>query len=281
MKLFLKIIASVVGILILAMLYFLLIHKSDLRTDLVKNDPQPIDGRALLMKMGTAHNIAKWDSVSTYTVIFQDEFFGTIGQQSHPFPSSQQEMVLDYIPNSFNGRMSFDDGMTWGVQSWNTYIRQKSGKPVLKEDKDIEFWVPTYQYFIEFPMRIQSATAISAAGEKTINGKLCKGIFASWNDYKPQSDVDQYLIWVDAETHIIQQLEYTVRNQYGFLTGVCDYTAYKDFNDIPLPTIMPVGSNLVDGHLHQMGINGVSFDLIPKSDLLPFDHIQEIGDEKH
>jgi len=280
MKSFLKIIGAIVGIIILAMLYFVLIHKSDIRTDLVKEDLDPIQGRAMLMKMGTAHNIAKWDSVSTYTVIFQDEFFGKMGQRSHPFPSNQQEMVLDYIPNSFNGRMSFDDGMTWGIQSWNTYIRQKSGEPVKKEDKEIEFWVPTYQYFIEFPLRIQSATAVTYAGEKTIDGKLCKGIFASWGIYSPQSDIDQYLIWVDAETFMIQQLEYTIRDKFKFLVGICDYKDYKDFNGIPLPTRMPVGSSMTEGDLHQMGINGVSFDIIPKFDLLPFEDIEEMGYEK-
>jgi len=160
-----KYIGIAFGILILGILYFVFLHKSDLRTDIVKSEPQPIEGRALLMRMAAAHNITQWDSVSTYTAIFQDEFFGSIGEQSHPFPSSQQEMVLDYIPKSYNGRISFPDGNSWGLQSWKTYIKQKGGQPVLKQDKEIYFWVPTYQYFIEFPLRIQTATAVSYAGD--------------------------------------------------------------------------------------------------------------------
>ena len=280
MKKALKYIGIGFGILLLAILYFVFLHKADLRTEIVKNDPQPIEGRALLMKMAAAHNIALWDSVTTYTVVFQDEFFGTMGQNSHPFPSSQQEMVLDFIPNSYNGRISFPEGNSWGIQSWKTYIKQKGGQPTLKEDKDIYFWIPTYQYFIELPLRIQTATAVSYAGEKTINGKACKGIFCSWGKYKPQGDIDQYLIWVDAETNMIHRVEYTIREMFGFLVGQADYTEYKTFDGIPLQTKMPVESSISSDMLHQMGINGVQFDMIPKDDLLPFKDLKFIGDAK-
>jgi len=280
MKKIFKYISVILGILLLGLIYFVYLHKTDLQTDVVKNNPQPIEGRALLMKMGAAHKIAQWDSVSTYTVVFQDEFFGTIGERSHPFPYHQQEMILDYIPNSYNGRISFPEGNSWGIQSWKTYIKQKGGQPVRTDDKDIYFWVPTYQYFIEFPLRIQKATAVSFAGEKTINGKLCKGIFCSWKQYEPQNDIDQYLIWIDAETHRIQRIEYTIRELYGFLQGQVDFMKYKSFEGLPLPTKMPVGSNLSDGKLHQMGINGVQFNMIPKEDLLPFKDLPYVGDAK-
>jgi len=67
---------------------------------------------------------------------------------------------------------------------------------------------------------------------------------------------------------------------FGFLTGVADYNDYKTFGGIPLPTKMPVGSNLTSELLHQMGINGVQFDMIPREDLLPFEELGFVGDAK-
>jgi len=281
MKKALKYIGILLGVFVLGLLYFLLIHQSDLRTELVKKDPQPIEGRALMMKMGEAHNISAWDSINTYTVIFQDEFFGTMGANSHPYPTAQMEAVLDYIPNTYNGRISFTDGSAWGIQAWKTYIRQPGGAPVFTEHKDAYFWIPTYQYFLELPMRIQTATVVSYAGTKEIRGKKCKGIFASWGKYKPQKDIDQYLIWIDETSSQIQQVQYTIRDMFGFMTGTCNYLDYMTFNNIPLPTKMPVNNLFgMDGLLHQMGINGMNINMIPKSDLLPNKDLEYVGDAK-
>lgn len=280
MKSFLKIFGLVIGCLALIAFYFFVVHLSDLRTDTVKDNPDPIGGRALLLKMGAAHNIAAWDSVDTYTVAFEDDFYGMVGENGHPFPQHDMEMILDYIPDSNDGRMSFTDGVIWGVQSWNTYIRQAAGEPVKKSDDDIKFWVPTYQYFLEFPMRIQTATAVTVAGKKVIDGTPCVGVLASWDKYKPQRNIDQYLIWIDEETSVIKELEYTIRDIMGLLKGRVRFENYQTFNNIPIPTKMPVWSNMASEKIHEMRVNGIHVNVVSQSDLRPFD-LPVMGDVKN
>ncbi|MBT8219180.1 MAG: hypothetical protein KJP00_05130 [Bacteroidia bacterium] len=280
MKKSVKYISIILGVIILGLIYFMFVYKSDLRTDQVKKDPQPIEGRALLMKMGKAHGIENWDSIATYTVAFQDEFFGRMGKNAHPFPSSQMEMILDYIPNTFNGRLSFDDGTQWGLQAWKPYLRQRGGNPVFKKDDDISFWIPTYQYFMELPLRLQSATAVAYAGERVIDGIECTGIFVSWNKYKPQSNVDQYLLWIDKKTHLIHQVEYTVRDVFRFMKARIDYKAYQDFYGLQIATDMPVHSLFGDGLMHRMKINGIQINMVPKEDLLPDQSLPYVEDAK-
>lgn len=228
----------------------------------------------LLDEMGVAHGISYWDNMKTYTVTFGDEFHGFFGKQAHPFKEQNMTFSLNYIPKTFNGSMEIvsgkEKGKLLGIQEWKTYRKEDDCRMVEKKDKDMKFWIPTYQYFIELPSRIQEATSIDYLGEKMVNGVKTEGVIASWNTIEPQKDFDQYLIWIDAESKRIVKVEYTVRDYYRFISGAASYNNYKDYDGLTLPSEMPVESNLVKkGLLHTMSIQHFTADLIPVDSLLP------------
>ena len=282
----LKILGIVAAVIFIGVVAVMLFGTADLRTDIAKQNPSEQKARFLLEEMAKAHQIQHWEDVSTYTVRFQEEMFGTIGKSSNPFPEDKTQFDLSYIPKSFDGRLSFVDGpnqgQTWGIQSWQTYTQESGADPLFAKNKDIFFWVPTYQYFIEFPLRIMNANAFSYAGKKTINGRACEGFVASWDTTEPQRHIDQYLIWLDADTKRIVKLEYTIREMFNFLTGAAYYTEYKDFDGILLPTKMPVESNLLGQgkYLHQMDILNFEKNTLPESKLRPNSSIKVLGDDK-
>lgn len=285
MKLILKLIGFLILLALLTFLGIYFLGTTDLRTDTAKNAPNEAKARQLLKEMGAAHQIQYWDSMTTYSVIFEDEFFGTMGKSSHPYSADKSRFKLSYIPNTYDGRLEFldgaDKGKVWGIQSWNTYISDASKLNSFQRDPNVFFWVPTYQYFVEFPLRIQNADAVAYAGQATINGKACEGVLASWNTIAPQREIDQYLIWLDAQTKRIVRMEYTVREMFNFITGAASYNDYKEYDGILLPVSMPVESNLLsEGYLHEMRIldfirDDVSVDLIRPNTNLPV-----MGDEK-
>lgn len=249
-------------------------HLADLRTEVAKQGGNEDKARALIADMAKAHNIGAWDSISTYRASFDDEFYGLVGKNGNPFPGNKGIFDLEYIPGSFDGRLTFTEGEfkgeTWGIQSWKTYTSKNGSAPIFQQHNDAYFWLPTYQYFIEFPLRIQEATAFSYAGTKVIDGINCEGVIASWNDTSPQKDIDQYLVWLDADSKRIVKLEYTIREMYYFLTGAAYFKEYKQFGDLMLPTYFPVESNLVsDGLLHEMRITDFVADPIPVAALRP------------
>lgn len=282
----LKIIGIVAAVFIVAVAAVLIFGTADLRTDSAKQNPNEQKAKLLLEEMARAHQIENWDDISTYTVRFHEEMFGAIGKSSNPFPEAKSQFDLSYIPRTYDGKLSFTEGpnqgQSWGIQSWQTYTQQDGGQPKFGKNKNIFFWVPTYQYFVEFPLRIMNANAFSYAGKKTIKGKVCEGVLASWNTTEPQRHIDQYLIWLDADTKRIVKLEYTVREMFNFLTGAAYYTEYKDFDGIILPTKMPVESNLLgEGkYLHQMDILGFEKNTLSESELRPNPNIKAMGDDK-
>lgn len=257
----------------------------DLRLEVAINNPQPEKARILLQQMADAHGAANWDSLETYSVELEDLFFEPMGTQSNPFPEDTMQFLLTFIPNSFDGRMQFlsgeQTGMVWGMQSWKTYFNSPSKGFKFKKNDNIKFWLPTYQYLIEFPKRIQKADALAYSGEATINGKLCDGILASWHTTAPQIDKDQYVLWIDKTTKRIVKLEFTIREAFNFINGVAHYNDYKNYDGIYLPSSMPVESNIQhDGFIHEMRINNFSKNPISRKELRPNNALKVLGDAK-
>jgi len=271
-----KIIFIILGALLVygSILFFKL---SDLRPDNYNYPNNPAKAKVLLVQMGQAHGIQFWDSIQTYTVSFEDEFYGFFGKQAHPFKEQKMEFSLQYIPNTFDGQLKIvsgiDSGIVWGIQSGETYtFNSENRNVVMSNNEDMVFWIPTYQYFIEFPKRIQEATALDYIGEKTIDGIQVEGVLASWNSVDPQKDTDQYVVWIAKETKRIVKIEYTVRDAYNFVLGAAAFKDYKTFNGIVLPSIYPVESNLVkDGLLHEMRIKDFKINNVSRESLRPLD----------
>lgn len=257
----------------------------DIRTEQAKLAGDTDKATSLIQEMQLAHGVQHWKDLESYRVHFTDEFYGFVGKQSHPYKEQKVDFELSYIPGTYDGRLKFQSGKLmgteWGIQSWKSYSKNKGEEIEFKQNKDIIFWVPTYQYFIEFPARISSANVFVYAGEATIEGISCDGVLASWNDSSPQKDVDQYLIWIDKNTKRIVKLEYTVRDAYKFVAGAAIYKDYQDYNGIILPARMPVESNLIkDGLLHEMRINHFEATSNQLEYIRPNKSLEAVGDSK-
>ena len=233
-----------------------------------------LKAKQLLSEMGKAHGIQYWDSIQTYNVIFKDEFYGFFGKQSHPFKEDNIDFSLNYIPKTSDGQLEIltgkEKGKLRGIQSGETYEKKANKDFTVINDKDMKFWIPTYQYFIEFPNRIQEATAIKYVGPKVINGIKTEGVLASWGTVAPQKDIDQYIVWINAETKRIVKIEYTVRDMFKFVAGAAYFKNYKNYNGLILPSEYPVESNLLkEGFLHKMSIVDFKMNPVSKDYLLP------------
>ena len=230
---------------------------ADLRDGLSLDSIDESKARTLLTKMADAHGASNWRKIFLYHAQFEDEFFGLTGKLGHPYKESYVKFSLTFNTKNQNGKLLFDSGKlkghAWGIQQGKTYTKEPNRAAVVRADKDIAFWLPTYKYFIEFPARIQETTIATYVGTREIDGHTCEGILASWNQLAPQPDIDQYVIWVDAEHYQIVRIDYTIREQYKFLTGAVYFKDYKTFDGLLLPTRMPVTSNIKkNGWLHEM-----------------------------
>lgn len=259
---------------------------TDLRTNLMIEQPdlQYEKGRALLEKAAEAYNLNRWKSLDTYSVTIHDKFNGLVGKMGNPFPGNEATLQLNYIPNTFTGNGIFqkgkNEGLLWGIQSWNTYSQQPGEPLVFKKDKNITFWIPTYQYFFELPFRLLQADVVTYAGEGKMYGQTYELVFVSWKKAAPQKDIDQYIVWINPENHRVEKVEYTVRDMFKFITGALHFKDFREVEGLSIPFYMPVESNMMKGFLHEIRVTDFKVNQVDRAALLPDKNIELQGDIK-
>ena len=249
----------------------------DLRTPETKQNFNQEQGLQVLNKMHQAHSLDEWDNLETYSCHLTDEFFGLMGKFSNPFPKNKADFEFQAIPHTFTSRAKFRDAKwkdkIWGIQSWKTY--STDDERIIRvhdtNDKTIEFWLPTYQYFIEIPLKIFEASVISYAGARTVDGVTYDLVYATWKSAEPQKELDQYILWIDQKTHLLRQIQYTVRDQYKWVHATMEYTQYsQQERGILFPIEMKV--NLYEPQkkktLHKITISEIRFNSIPSDSLV-------------
>jgi len=174
------------------------------------------------------------------------------------------------------------NGKTWGLQSWKTYTQDNNNQPVFDKHKKAAFWVPTYQYFIELPARIQNATIISYAGKQTFKGQTYDLVYATWKSQEPQKDIDQYMVWINQKTKMVDLIEFTVRDVFGGTKATAFYEDLQDVKDgLLLPkqiTIRPKKEK--EGVLHRMSLANFQANHVSLNAVRPDANLKALGDDK-
>ncbi len=202
---------------------------------------------SLLNTYAERSGLSKWKTVKTYQVDYADNFYGTFGKLANPFKDKKNNFKLRYVPMKSKGNLRFssgsEKGMVWGYDEGTTYTKtDRNAQAEIKKSKKITFWLPTYQYFIEFPFRITNADVIYHVGERKYGLQVYDLILVSWKTHKPQKNLDQYLIWINQSTGLVDKLQYTIRDQAGILKGTAIIDEYQDYNGIKLPSLFKVYS---------------------------------------
>ena len=244
------------------------------------DDAMRQEGRVWLDRAATGHGgVERWRAQGTMSVVLRDRWPGflmrTLGM---PWAQNGQRMRLDANLGSDNSRLVFlggpDDSTVWGIQHWVTW-RQSAGADTIEwaDDDDIRFWLPTIQYFIETPFRLLEADVVGWAGEREIAGQPFVGVYATWGDAEPQADVDQYLVWIHRDMHLIGWLEYTVRDKMRGIHGVMRMGRYKQVQGIKVPfelAVVDALGDLDDDGMHTFEVESVEFGArFPKGHIVP------------
>jgi hypothetical protein len=141
------------------------------------------------------------------------------------------------------------DGEIWGIQSRSAYkIPKGADRPILTpHDPAIEFYLPTLQYFDELPFRLRAAPVILFAGQGQYRGRQHERVFVTWGTPEPHAEHDQYELWIDPESGLIDVARYTVREAVdrsgfwmkpimkAFAAGTIHFQDYRMIDGVQIP----------------------------------------------
>ena len=232
----------------------------------------------------------------TYEVTAKDHWKGMLGRMGKLWPESRSVINLKFAVGTFDASVHFLDGkkegLTAGQQSWNYYEREnKSAEPVfMKKNKRKSFGMSAYQYFFEMSDRLLKAPIISYAGEKEFNGQNYDLVFATWDKAKQHKEHDQYMMYINKSTGLLEYCIYTLRDNYlkmpgsAMLYGSIQFADLKEIDGAMIAMTQYVyfmnPKKKTKKYLHQLKIQEFKFNSFDKSELYPNKEIKKIGDSK-
>ena len=146
--------------------------------------------------------------------------------------------------------------------------------PTFKQDDDVLFWPPTFQYFFEAPFRVHEGQLIAYVGAKKVAGKLYDRVFVTWKSFKPVESMDQYIVWINRETGRMDYLTFTARDVFDFITGAAIYTDYQKVGEVWVPGKITIAEGIDDGDrddiVHVLTVESLTFGVdVPERFLIP------------
>ena len=265
---------------------------ADLRTPLLhtaKSDQSLINkGRDLLNRVAESHGLSAWNTFHTQEIILND-----VWQAEGFWPAADQQLSLKSILGTFTAQATLLDGPKageqFGIQSWRPYHKDTAGtlsfEPAQEDPTAQTFYIPSLQYFNELPFRMLNADLVAYAGERVYRERTYDLLFVTWGSFEPNMLHDQYMLWIDRETHRIAMCQYTLREAGPVFTGTIHFGDYREVQGVFFPfqqtVILPAPEHtlypLEEYFFHQTRVASVAFDefeedlLIVDTSLLPGD----------
>jgi len=284
--------------------WLLLAPYADLRTDEIRQkglDPTlAARGRELLLAAARSHGLEAWQKHRSFEATAVDSW----PSGSPWWPGSPQRFHAQRRLGTFTSRVELLDGARqgelWGIQSWAAYKTQGANKARFAPDRAIEFYLPTLQYFDELPFRMLAAPVILYAGEGQYLGTKYQRVFVTWGSLAPHAEHDQYVLWINPASRLIDVVRYTLRDAVPlsspvmrplmkvFAAGTIHFGAYRRQDGVmvafeqtvTLPPPEETRPPLSENYFHRIVIESARFDSFDP-ELLSLDPTRrEVGDAK-
>lgn len=272
---------------------------ADLQTKTLKRDgiqeEQVAKGKSLLTAAWKAQGMDNLNQYTTYSVVAEDHWRGLMGKVGKVWPESRSNLELKYGIGTFDSQVTFLDGkkegLTAGLQSWQYYEKETEGVVDFKDkaNKRTRFGLAAFQYFFELGDRLKKAPIIVSIGQKERNGIVYEQVFVTWEKTDAHVEHDQYIVWINTQTNLIEYAEYTIRETYLKLPGYkkfygsIRYSDFREIEGIKIPFIQHIFINSPKKdrkYLHKLTVSSFGFDSFDLTDLHPDKDMQLMGDEK-
>lgn len=265
----------------------------------IKNNPNSNElenkGKEILAVSNEAHGTANLLKHDVYQLKGTDDWQGMMGGMGKLWPQKNTEISIKYGVNTFDAQLAFESGKTEqqvvGLQSWN-YYEVEDNKPnfdVKDNDRNI-FGMAAYQYFSELIGRMAQAEVIRYVEEKEFNGQQYDVIYVTWHQEAKDKEVDQYILYINKQTHLLDYVTYTIRDNYlkmpgaNLFHGSTHFSDYRNIDGYMVPFTHTVFMNdpktKESKYLHQLKLKSFTFDSFDKSELYPNESIESVGDSK-
>jgi hypothetical protein len=241
---------------------------ADLRPETLRDIEIPaapkVHGREILAQVAQQQGIAQhWGKYKIWKIVAMDIWKDQWMRLLTPIKQSEQRLdfVIDLPSRSvlmtfLEGKFK-DNSLGWDRDGTFGVINNEMTR---KEYRDVDIYVvPVRDYFL-WPQTLLFYPVQVFAGETTLKAIPYDKIFVTRGSVVPNDKDDQYIVWVNRQTHKIDYVEYTLRNLFGFYRGVVAYRDYRPVQGMDLSFEIQL-LNKIDSekYSHKLLIDMMSF----------------------
>ncbi|MEN0066501.1 MAG: hypothetical protein AAGA48_30470 [Myxococcota bacterium] len=224
-------------------------------------------GRAVLAAAAEAHGLDAWQRTTQIELDVVDTWrVGLVRSMMTPLPDRVTELTYRFDVNSgfvgegvlTGGKHQGDRFGVAGKPGPDSYIVSK-GKRKQKGGLEAKIYAPSVQYFTEFPFRILDAEHVAYVDRVAWKGRPHDRVLATWGGMKPHISDDQYLLYVDAESHTISAARYTIRVAGRPMASAIVFDDLREVDGMRLPFFQQVGFFREDGvrEFHRLEVQAI------------------------
>lgn len=275
--------------------------KANLLPSSVKKNTNQIEleekGKALLEASSKAQGFDHFNKHEVYEFVTEDHWQGPMAGMGKLWSNKKTRMLFRYVPNTFDATVEFLDGKkknkVAGLQSWNYYEKESNQSEAnfnVKSNARYIFGMAAFQYFTEISQRLSNAPIIRYAGEKQFKGTEYELVYVTWESIKPNKDYDQYIVYINKNTKVIEYLSYTLRDNYLKMPGAAVFYGTVHFDNyqevdgfmVPFEQYVFLGKPKKNDqkYIHKLTLESFQFDGFDAKELYPNSAIESIGDSK-
>lgn len=218
-------------------------------------------GRELLAEsLEALGGVARWHEVreEPVEIVFRHDWYHALLRRFFmPIEFSGQELALRLRPGHLDTRLTFRDGDGAG-RAWELVDGDTS-----TVDDDVAFHLLGYRFFFFMPFLLSEAELITDAGTGELHGETYDLVYVTWGQWEPQREYDQYLVWIDRETRLVDYVQSTVREKFARSIVSLALSDHRDALGLRMPFSLRVLEDIDDVGEGMHHIEVLSIDATP------------------
>ena len=153
--------------------------------------------------------------------------------------SAQLKYSISVAEN--NGKVEYREGEDKGFgaafvdnQYYEKAINANHYTPA-DRNKAFIFGIEATKFLGEVAKGVKAAEFVAYAGEEEVNGQKYDVVFGTWESVEPNDDFDQYVLYINKDTKLIDRVKLTIRKPYFWAPGQkAGYASaiFEDYRDV-------------------------------------------------
>ncbi len=214
-------------------------HPLDIRNSYLKKgitEKDKLKGKSILLKIQEAYGGAnEWKKLKKISFVQKADWYGK-KDLSH-WDTLPQIFLMDIKASSFDCSLKLlngpNNGRKWNLN--NDVISCSDKNVTEQEKKNYKDKMMFKNYWFQLPFRLDEADIISYAGTEELKGINYELLYITWDNENPNSDYDQYILYIHPEKYLIDHLHFTVRDKFPSVGLSTQFTDFKKINNFTLP----------------------------------------------